>query len=730
MNNHQKFRPDSGEDSALAKSRTHEHQAAEDALRHYEILARHSRDIILFVRRRDGRIFEANQAALQAYGYTRAELLSLSIYELRGPAAVHLTEQHMDKADSEGLLFETEHRRKDGSTFPVEVSSRGMSLQGERVLLSIIRDITDRKRTEINQGLLTEVLRVLNRGGDLRVLIRDVLRLIRDTAQFDAVGLRLRQGEDCPYYEQNGFSGEFLCEENFLCARGTGGALVRDSQSRPVLECTCGLVLSGQIRPGMSCCTEGGSFWTNVSTELLALPRQEDPRVNPRNRCIHVGYQSVGLFPVKAGQQIIGLLQLNDRQEGRFTPELVAFYENLAQNLGLALQRATAEAALEQSEARLRLAQSHGGVGVWGWDTLSGKVEWEPEVEQLYGLGSGAIRTYAEWTKLVHPEDLARIEKERDEALAVHRPFDVEFRIRHASGVERWLVSRGSGLYDAAGRMFRVVGVNIDITERKRIELALREAQEQLRQHATQLEKIVAQRTAKLQETVAELEHFSYAIAHDMRAPLRAMLSFADLLKEECSGCPRTLSQQYFRRIQTASSRMDQLITDSLNYSKAVRQELVLEPVDLVELLNDLAETYPNLQPDKANIQIAPDLPLVLGNGAALTQCFSNLLGNAVKFAKPSTKPNICIRVEPSPRQVQGSASLIRVWVEDDGIGICQRELERIFGLFQRSCADREGTGIGLAIVRKVAQRMGGEVGVESEEGKGSRFWVDLVKAP
>ena len=105
-----------------------------------------------------------------------------------------------------------------------------------------------------------------------------------------------------------------------------------------MLECTCGLVLSGQTDPSMSCFTEGGSFWTNVSTELLTLPREADPRINPRNRCIHIGYQSVGLFPVRAGQEIIGLLQLNDRQERRFTPELIVFYEALAQNLGLALQ--------------------------------------------------------------------------------------------------------------------------------------------------------------------------------------------------------------------------------------------------------------------------------------------------------------------------------------------------------------------------------------------------------
>jgi signal transduction histidine kinase len=187
-----------------------------------------------------------------------------------------------------------------------------------------------------------------------------------------------------------------------------------------------------------------------------------------------------------------------------------------------------------------------------------------------------------------------------------------------------------------------------------------------------------------------------------------------------------------------AAGRMDQLITDSLNYSKAARQEMPVEPVDLAALLQGLLDTYPNLQADTADIEIAKDLPPVLGNEAALTQCFSNLLGNAVKFAKPGAKPKIRVwgEEEPLPEagpawdKAAGKSRKVRIWVEDDGIGIPAEAQERIFGIFQRATTTHEGTGIGLAIVKKVAQRMGGEVGVHSELGKGSRFWVLLPKAP
>ena len=211
----------------------------------------------------------------------------------------------------------------------------------------------ERNQAEANQALLMDILRVLSRGGDLHPLIAEILRLIRQATGFDAVGLRLRQGEDCPYFEADGFSQEFLREENFLCARAGDGAIIRDAAGRPILECTCGLVLSGQTDPNMSCFTRGGSFWSNAASELLALAPEADPRTDPRNRCIHVGYQSVGLFPVRSGREIIGVLQLNDRRAGRFSPEQVAFYESAAQNMGLALQRTLAEEALHELNATL-----------------------------------------------------------------------------------------------------------------------------------------------------------------------------------------------------------------------------------------------------------------------------------------------------------------------------------------------------------------------------------------
>ena len=142
-------------------------------------------------------------------------------------------------------------------------------------------------------------------------------------------------------------------------------------------------------------------------------------------------------------------------------------------------------------------------------------------------------------------------------------------------------------------------------------------------------------------------------------------------------------------------------------------------PVDAGALLRGMLDSYPEFQWSKAHIKIDGEIPLVMGNEAGLTQCFSNLLGNAIKFAKPGQKPEIHIRAERRD-------AWARVWVEDNGIGISKLMLGRVFDMFSRGHKGYEGTGIGLALVRKVTERMGGKAGVESEEGKGSRFWLDL----
>ena len=307
---------------------------------------------------------------------------------------------------------------------------------------------------------------------------------------------------------------------------------------------------------------------------------------------------------------------------------------------------------------------------------------------------------------------------------------------------ERHEVEFVSNLYDEGGRA--VIQCNIrDITERKRTENALRHAKEMLANHAAEQELLVAKRTAMLQETVAELQAFSYSVSHDMRSPLRAMQAFAQFLLEDYSSKLDAQGISYLQRIMRSAVRLDRLIQDVLSYSSVLHSTTAMEPVDLDRLIRDLIQTYPNGH--KTEIQIQGKLPNVLGNEAFLTQCFSNLLSNAAKFVAPGTNPHIEVRAQDrisvsgetdvetaKPSMPPGpDNATVRIWVEDNGIGIAPENRDRIFGMFERvnSAQKYEGTGIGLAIVRKAAERMGAQLGFESELGKGSRFWVDLKKA-
>lgn len=235
------------------------------------------------------------------------------------------------------------------------------------------------------------------------------------------------------------------------------------------------------------------------------------------------------------------------------------------------------------------------------------------------------------------------------------------------------------------------------------------------------LEHLVVERTARLQELVDELEHFSYSITHDMRAPLRAMQGFAGILMKDSSNLNEA-QVQYLGHIVESASRMDRLITDALNYTRAVRTDLRLGRVDAQRLFEGIIKSYPNLQSPRARVDIEGGLPPVLANEAGLTQCFANLLDNAVKFVRPGQQPHVTVRAEAN----NGS---VRFWIEDNGIGIAPEFQPYLFQMFRRASPDYDGTGIGLALVKKTCERMNGKVGVFSELGRGSRFWMELQAA-
>ena len=263
-----------------------------------------------------------------------------------------------------------------------------------------------------------------------------------------------------------------------------------------------------------------------------------------------------------------------------------------------------------------------------------------------------------------------------------------------------------------------------DVTESKRAEAALHQAQAEVRRRTVQLEQTISQRTIELTATNSQLEAFVYSVAHDLRAPLRAMQGFSSLLVQRAGPALNAACQDYAQRINQSAQRMDAMLIDMLAYSRISKQGLELAPVNLETVVASiLSRLGQDIQEKTARVEAPGPWPFVLAYQPILEQVLLNLVSNALKFVDSGTPPAVQLRAQETP-------DAIRVWVEDNGIGIAPEHRDQIFRLFNRLHGEKfPGTGIGLAIVHKGMERMDGRVGVESTPGQGSRFWIDLRKA-
>jgi len=332
------------------------------------------------------------------------------------------------------------------------------------------------------------------------------------------------------------------------------------------------------------------------------------------------------------------------------------------------------------------------------------------------GLSTGAALGQG-WFAGIHRDDLEIVRDRWRTSVDAEIPFEAEFRLRRSNGDYRWFLARTVPDRSEQGLVRRWTGIWVDIDAQKRAERGLHSFK-------VDLERRIEDRNLELEEVVRELEGFSYTVAHDLRAPLRAIHSLGQILQEDYRAALDSRGRDYVTRITQACRRMDLLVSDLLAYSRLSRQDLPLHPIELdpvVDLV--LRELSAEVTDRKAVVNVERPLPVVFGNGVALPLAIRNLLSNALKYVAEGVTPRIAVRAEDRDGKV-------RLWVEDNGIGIPVEYQERIFRVFERLHPPEvySGTGIGLAIVRRATERMAGESGVDSGPGQGSRFWIELPR--
>ncbi|WP_413171477.1 PAS domain S-box protein [Anabaena azotica] len=385
-------------------------------------------------------------------------------------------------------------------------------------------------------------------------------------------------------------------------------------------------------------------------------------------------------------------------------------------------ERKQAEASLTASEERFRSTFNQAAVGMAHVDTDGRWLLVNQKLCDIVGYSHAELleKTFQDIT---YPDDLAIDMAYMQQMLAGEiQTYSMEKRYIRKDGSLVWIELTASLVWQAEGIPNYFISVINDISERQ---AALRErkaAEAVIQQLNATLEQRVEERTAQLNEVNQELKRFAYSVSHDLRSPLRAIRGLIEALIEDYGHLFDEMGQEYARHIAASAQRMDNLIQDLLAYSRLSQTDIQLEVVDLTMVMqNVLHQLESERQAKQAEITVAFPLPQVIGQRIILTQVLINLLCNALKYVAPDIRPQVRVWAE-------NQQDHIRLWIGDNGIGIEPEYQERIFEVFERlhTSDNYSGSGVGLAIVQKGIERMKGRVGVNSQPGEGSQFWIEL----
>ena len=676
-----------------------------------------SLDLIAITRASDGTIVEINDGYTRMLGYTRDESIGKTTNELSIWANSDDRARFRSSLRQAGLVidFETQLRRKDGTVITVIDSARTLEIDGETCVLSVVRDITQRKRAEEESRAYLSFLEVLDRVNraiqgtdDLDRMMSDVLDVVLAT---------------------------FDCDRTYLmypCDPGAASWSVPMERNKPEYP---GILALGHVVPMDP--EVAGTLRLLLDSEAPVTFGPDTGHPVPAEVSERYGFKSfmaMAIRPKTGKPWQFGIHQCSRAR--RWTPEEARLFEEIGRRLSDGLGMQLGQRDLRESERKLAEAERVASVGYIDRDSVAKRVSLSAETSRILGLPleqrtDDLDRWNELWLQRIHPDDRARIAAAYDEIWRNGRHYDQEYRVVRPDGEVRVVHSRADLMRDAEGQVVRMLGTMQDVTERKAAEAEL----ENYRHH---LEDIVAVRTRELAEARDAAEAANRAksvflsnMSHELRTPLNAILGFAQVMEADVR---MPADQRSNLDVIARSGRhLLSLINDVLEISRIEAGRLKAQPVafDLPELLDSLHEIMSVRAASKGlalKLSAAPRLPhYVVGDAGKLRQVLLNLLSNAVKYTDEG-EIELAACAHAAGGQVQLAFS-----VRDTGVGIAAADLERIFQPFYQTdygIAVGEGTGLGLTISREYAQLLGGSITVESTPGKGSTFRLEVPVTP
>jgi PAS domain S-box-containing protein len=613
-----------------------------------------------------------NNAAIQLYGHSREEFLSMSIRDFLPPEEVPPLLEAISLA-RQGVKTSARRRhwRKDGAILNVELAWRNLVFDGRRAALVLSTDLTERERAEQRVAAFSNLgcrLSAANTPQQAAQIITDIADTLFgwDACAFDLCSPNQKRLRPVLRIDRKGGQGVEAGEAGF----GTAGF---PPHAQEVLKRGAQLV------------------------------RLEEPTATLMS------------VPVRNGERGLGILSIKSYRPNAYTEEDLRTLHALADHCGGALERIRTEAALSESNERLRLALTAGKMGTWIFE-LGGhpQIVGSPELEAVFGLKPGEFgETEKAALELIHPADHELVRHAIAQAVADQDEHEFEFRFLPRNRPVGWMLVRGRAHKDDRGRPVRLAGIGIDITE-------LKQAEGEILRLNAELEERVSRRTAQLEAINKELEAFCYSVSHDLRAPLRSIRGFSEVLLDRYAASLDARGQEFLRRSCESSKHMDGLIDDLLRLSRVGRAELAWQAVDLSALAAAVAAELSKAEP-KRNVDwvIAPRLQ-ARGDERLLRIVLENLLRNAWKFTSKQSRPRIELGATAEPEPA--------FFVRDNGAGFDMEFAGKLFGVFQRlhSASEFPGTGVGLATVRRIVNRHGGRVWANGALNQGAVFYFTL----